>query len=218
MRYSTYIFDLDGTLLNTLCDLAISTNYALQVHGLPQHSEEDIRQFVGNGVVKLMERAIPEGKNNPKFDAILKTFGTHYLQYGTENTAPYPGIIDMLKTLKRTNRQVAIVSNKFDEATKLLSKQYFGNLIDLAIGEQEAKGIRKKPFPDTVEAVLKQLHSEKERAVYIGDSDVDIETARNCKIPCISVTWGFRDRTFLIEHGADTLIDTPKELLQITNV
>lgn len=209
-----FIFDLDGTLLNTLNDLAASTNYALRQSGMPEHSVNDVRLFVGNGVKKLMERAIPGGLDNPKFDETYATFRKHYLEHSLDTTKPYDGIPEVLAELKRRGKRLAIVSNKFYAATQELARHFFPDTIEVAIGERE--DIRKKPAPDTVLEAMRQLGVGKEGSVYVGDSDVDIDTARNCGLPCISVLWGFRDRQFLIDHGATHLIDNPEELLEFS--
>lgn len=206
------IFDLDGTLLNTLDDLADSTNYALSKFGYPTRTIEEVRQFVGNGVAKLIERAIPEGKNNPNFEKCLAIFKENYAQNMYNKTAPYNGIIEMLSNLKSKGIKIAVVSNKFDLAVKELCKKYFEGFIDFAAGENEAQGIKKKPAPDTVISVLNEFNFPPEDAVYVGDSDVDIMTAKNSKMPCISVTWGFRDEKFLLENGATILINAPSEI------
>lgn len=206
------IFDLDGTLLNTLDDLADSTNYALSRFGYPTRTIEEVRQFVGNGVAKLIERAIPEGKNNPNFEKCLAIFKENYAQNMYNKTAPYNGIIEMLSNLKSRGIKIAVVSNKFDLAVKELCKKYFEGFIDFAAGENEAQGINKKPAPDTVISVLNEFNFASEDAVYVGDSDVDIMTAKNSKMPCISVTWGFRDEKFLLENGATILINAPSEI------
>lgn len=206
------IFDLDGTLLNTLDDLADSTNYALSRFGYPTRTIDEVRQFVGNGVAKLIERAIPEGKNNPNFEKCLAIFKENYAQNMYNKTAPYNGIIEMLSNLKSKGIKIAVVSNKFDLAVKELCKKYFEGFIDFAAGENEAQGIRKKPAPDTVISVLNKFNFAPEDAVYVGDSDVDIMTAKNSKMPCISVTWGFRDEKFLLENGATILINAPSEI------
>lgn len=208
----TVIFDLDGTLLNTLDDLADSTNYALSKFGYPTRTIDEVRQFVGNGVAKLIERAIPEGKNNPNFEKCLAIFKENYAQNMYNKTAPYNGIIEMLSNLKSKGIKIAVVSNKFDLAVKELCKKYFEGFIDFAAGENEAQGIRKKPAPDTVISVLNEFNFAPEDAVYVGDSDVDIMTAKNSKMPCISVTWGFRDEKFLLENGATILINAPSEI------
>ena len=213
MRYQTYVFDLDGTLLDTLGDLAASTNYALRTHGMPEHSLDDVRRFVGNGVRVLMERAVPQGAENPQFEAAFQTFRTHYMQHSLDTTKPYDGILETLEALKADGCRLAVVSNKMMAATQELCRHFFRDTIEVAIGEHEAQGIRKKPAPDTVNEAFRQLGVGKERAVYVGDSDVDILTARNSGLPCISVLWGFRDRDFLIQHGAETFISAPSELL-----
>lgn len=213
MRYHTYIFDLDGTLLDTLTDLAASCNYALRTHGMPEHSIDDVRRFVGNGVRLLMERAVPGGAGHPDFEATFATFREHYMQHSLDTTRPYPGIPEVLAELKKRGCRLAVVSNKMMAATVELCHHFFPDAIEVAIGENEAAGIRKKPAPDTVFAALKELGAEKDGAVYVGDSDVDFKTSVNAGIPCISVLWGFRDRDFLIQHGAKTFISAPSELL-----
>ncbi len=207
-----YIFDLDGTLLNTLDDLAASTNYALRSAGMPERTTDEVRRFVGNGVKKLMERAIPGGLDNPLFDSTYATFRKHYLEHGLDTTRPYDGIPEVLRELKRRGKRLAIVSNKFYAATQELAQHFFPDTIKVAIGERD--NIRKKPAPDTVLEAMRQLGIGREGTVYVGDSDVDIDTARNCGVPCLSVLWGFRDRQFLIDHGATTLIETPEQLLE----
>ena len=212
-EYSTYIFDLDGTLLDTLNDLYQSVNYAMNECGFPLHTLEDVRCFVGNGVRMLMIRAIPDGDKNPRFEEAFDIFQKHYLQHSLDTTRPYPGIEEMLSQLKKRGKRLAVVSNKLDVATKELISHFFGNLIDVAIGENESAGVRKKPAPDTVDEALRQLGVGKEGAVYVGDSDVDLQTAVNSKLPCISVLWGFRDRDFLNVHGASVYAETPEEIL-----
>lgn len=219
MMYKVYIFDLDGTLLDTLTDLAASTNYALRKHGMPEHSIDDVRRFVGNGVRKLMERAVPDGAGNPLFDEAFATFRQHYMEHSLDTTRPYDGIPETLAALKARGCRLAVVSNKMMAATQELCRHFFPDTIEVAIGEDEAHGIRKKPAPDTVFEALKTLDVSRVEepdglsAVYVGDSDVDIQTAANAGLPCISVLWGFRDRDFLIQHGAETFISAPSELL-----
>ncbi|WP_449020790.1 HAD family hydrolase [Prevotella jejuni] len=209
--FKTYIFDLDGTLLSTLNDLASSTNYALRWAGMPERTIEEVRMFVGNGVKLLMERAIPEGVNNPKFEETYAKFREHYMEHNLDTTRPYDGVPELLHELKRRGKHLAIVSNKFYAATQDLAKHFFPDTIEVAIGERE--NIRKKPAPDTVLEALRQLNVSKEDAVYIGDSDVDIMTAKNSGLPCISVLWGFRDKDFLIEHGGSLFVEKPIEIL-----
>ncbi len=210
-QYDTYIFDLDGTLLSTLDDLAASTNYALRRHGMPEHTLDEVRWMVGNGVRLLIERATPGGASNPQFDSVFATFRSHYVEHSLDTTRPYPGIMEMLTELKRRGRRIAVVSNKFYAATQELCRHFFGDTVEVAIGERE--NIRRKPAPDTVIEALRQLGVGPEGAVYVGDSEVDVATARNSGLPCISVLWGFRDRDFLTEHGATTFITSPEEIL-----
>lgn len=213
MKYDTYIFDLDGTLLDTLHDLAASVNYALRQYGMPQHSIDDIRRFVGNGVRLLMERAVPRGAENPQFEDVFATFRSHYMEHSLDTTRPYDGITETIHALKERGCRLAVVSNKMMAATQELVAHFFPE-IEVAIGEHEAAGIRKKPAPDTVFEALRQLGNVTS-AVYVGDSDVDLATARNSGLPCISVLWGFRTKPFLLEHGATTFIEHPNELLNV---
>ena len=210
-QFETFVFDLDGTLLDTLTDLANSCNRALREFGMPERTVEEVRQFLGNGVRRLMGNAVPQGEANPVFEDVLKAFRDDYFAHQFDTTRPYPGIVELLGELRQREIRVAVVSNKFNAATCALCRQFFAGLVDVAIGERE--GIRKKPAPDTVYKALRQLGAKRETAVYVGDSDVDIQTAKNAGIPCINVLWGFRNRDFLIAHGATTLVETPMELL-----
>ena len=216
MHYEAVIFDLDGTLLNTLEDLADSTNYALAHHGFPVRTLEEVRQFVGNGVAMLIHRAVPAGTNPEEEAACLDTFRRHYLTHMRCKTAPYPGIPELLERLKKAGCAVAVVSNKFDAAVKELCADYFGAQVPVAIGESE--GVRKKPAPDTVYRALEELGIPAARAVYVGDSEVDIETARNTGMDCISVSWGFRDTAFLLAHGAWAVAANPEALERLLGV
>lgn len=209
--FSTYIFDLDGTLIDSIGDLASSCNYALRKYGMCEYSVDEVRMMVGNGVKKLMERATPDGLANPLFDEVYACFRQHYMVHNLDTTRPYPGITETLAALKGRGKNLAVVSNKFYAATQELVTHFFGDLIHVAIGERE--DIRKKPAPDTVMEAMRQLGVGADECVYIGDSDVDIDTARNSGMPCISVLWGFRSKEFLLEHGASRLISSPKELL-----
>lgn len=212
MPYQTAVFDLDGTLLDTLEDLWRATNMALETHSLPPRTRDEVRMFVGNGVEMLIRRAVPHGTDEETTLAVLADFKTAYAAICEDHTKPYDGILDMLTALRERGIRVAVVSNKFDAATKKLCEKYFGELVEVAIGERA--GVRKKPAPDTVYEALKELGVTLESAVYIGDSDVDIQTARNCGMPCISVTWGLRDERFLIDKGAMFLAHSPLELSQ----
>lgn len=214
--YSTVIFDLDGTLLNTLNDLAASTNYALRQSGMPERTIEEVRRFVGNGVRKLIERAVPEGEDNPLFEETFATFKRHYMEHNMDTTCPYEGVGEMLRQLRQQGKRLAVVSNKFCTATEELVAHFFPE-IEVAIGENEAGGIKKKPAPDTVMEALRRLGVDKTGAVYVGDSDVDLMTARNSGLPCISVLWGFRDKEFLLQYGATTFIEKPEEMSSVVN-
>lgn len=211
--YSTVIFDLDGTLLDTLQDLADSTNYALTLHKLPARSLEEIRRFVGNGVGLLIHRAVPEGTPEELEAQCLADFRAHYLLNMEHRTAPYAGVLDLLDGLRLAGVKLAVVSNKFDGAVKGLCQTYFGDRVKVAIGESQ--GIARKPAPDTVFRALKELQSDVGEAVYVGDSEVDIQTAHNAGLPCLSVSWGFRDPAFLTEHGAQQIISAPADLLKL---
>ena len=213
MKYDTYIFDLDGTLLSTLEDLKNSCNFALSSFGLPERMLEEVRQFVGNGVELLMKRAVPNDTDDELFTKVFKTFKEHYLIHNLDTTKPYDGVLEMLDELNRAGKNIAVVSNKFYEATVELCRHFFGDRVRVAIGERA--DIRKKPAPDTVDEAFKLLGVSRENAVYIGDSDVDLATARNSNLPCISVLWGFRDKDFLIEHGGNTFVTEPSQILDI---
>lgn len=210
-KYDAVIFDLDGTLLNTLEDLKNSVNYALASCELPQRSYEEIRHFVGNGVMRLMELAVPDGFANPEFEHAFALFKEHYGEHCNDLTDLYPGIRELLEKLQQEGFQMAIVSNKYYEGVQALKEQYFKNYLDVAIGERE--GIRKKPAPDTVLAALKELGLSKERAVYIGDSEVDIATAANTGMDCITVGWGFRTRGEQEAAGAKVFVKEPMEIV-----
>lgn len=213
MKYMIAIFDLDGTILNTLEDLADSTNYALKTCGYPERTMDEVRQFVGNGIRKLMERAVPEGTPVEEIDRVHETFTAHYKVHCADKTRPYDGIMELLQNLKKDGCKLAVVSNKADYGVQELCKQYFDGVFDFAVGERE--GIRKKPAPDSVNEVLKTLECSRDRAVYIGDSDVDIQTAANAQMDHIIVEWGFRDVPFLIAKGAKVLVEKPEEILEI---
>ena len=213
MTYSTAIFDLDGTLLDTLEDLYRAVNTALSRHSLPCRTRDEVRMFVGDGVEMLIRRAVPAGCDEETTLAALADFKAYYATICKDNTRPYDGILPVLEALRKRGVRVAVVSNKFDAATKALCDEYFGNLVEVAIGERA--GVRKKPAPDTVFEALRELGVSADTAVYIGDSDVDIRTAESCGMDCLSVTWGLRDEDFLVENGAKTLVRIPSELLGV---
>lgn len=206
----TIIFDLDGTLLDTLEDLTDSVNYAMEQFGLPTHTLEAVRGFVGNGVAKLIERAVPQGVQNPSYEAVFTAFREHYAKHCEDKTRPYKGIMEALALLQKQGYRLAIVSNKFDGAVKQLCEKYFKEYITVAIGESDQ--VKRKPAPDTVYQALRELKSEPSRAIYVGDSEVDLQTAQNVPLPCVSVTWGFRSKEQLLNAGAKRIIRTPQEL------
>ena len=212
------IFDLDGTLLNTLDDLCDSTNYALKQFGYPERTLDEVRHFVGNGVKKLIERAIPDGINNPDFEECLRVFKEHYAANMYNKTAPYDGILELLKELRLKGIHTGVVSNKFDSAVKQLCKKFFGDLVQVAIGENEEKGVRKKPAPDSVFKAMNELKVSIEEVIYAGDSETDVQTAKNAEIDCIGCAWGFRSKDILKHEGAKYIIDSPQEILKIVGV
>lgn len=209
----TVIFDLDGTLLNTLDDLADAVNYALAAYGYPIRPLAEIRGFVGNGVRNLIELSVPGGLEDPQFEECLHTFKDYYSQNMQKKTCSYQGIPELLEKLSSSGMKMAIVSNKFDKAVKELNKKYFGDYIGVAIGESAR--IHKKPAPDCVFEALKELHADTHSAIYVGDSEVDVGTAHNAGIPCVGVTWGFRDKEILVKEKAEYIIDNPMELMDV---
>lgn len=212
-KYDTVIFDLDGTLLNTLEDLKDSVNYALEHTGMSGRSLEEIRRSVGNGIRRLLELVVPEGVENPRFEEVFDTFRSHYGQHCNDKTAPYPRIMELLEALQEKGYRMAIVSNKYYDGVQELNRIYFSDYISVAIGEKE--GIRKKPAPDTVLAALKELGSSRESAVYVGDSEVDIATAANVGMDCIAVAWGFRTREEQEKAGGRVFADDPMDILRL---
>ena len=213
MRYKLAVFDMDGTILNTLEDLADSTNYALKANGLPERTIDEVRRFVGNGIRLLIERAVPTDTDKKLTDKVFDTFKEYYKTHCAVKTRPYDGIKDVLLELRKAGCLTAVVSNKADFAVQDLCKDYFDNLFDFAIGERA--DIKKKPAPDSVFEVLSKLNVEKDNAVYIGDSDVDFATSVNAGMDVIMVGWGFRDEEFLREKGAKRIIKQPSEILDI---
>ncbi len=207
------IFDLDGTLLYTLEDLKDSVNYSLAKFGYPCRTLDEVRNFVGNGVKLLIERALPGGEKNSDFKECLTCFKEHYKKNMYNKTRLFDGIDEMLAELNSRGYKIAVVSNKFDAAVKELCEKYFCGKIEIAIGESEE--VRKKPAPDSVLKAMEVLNCNPELTYYIGDSEVDIETAKNAGLKCISVSWGYKDKDFLKEHGASTIVDRPLEILKI---
>lgn len=211
--YKLAVFDMDGTILDTLEDLKDSTNFALEKCGYPTRSYDEVRRFVGNGIRKLIERAVPEGLTTEQIDRVHEVFTEHYKVHCADKTKAYDGIKPLLEKLRASGVKTAVVSNKADYGVQELCKEYFDGLFDYAVGERE--GIRRKPAPDAVNEALRVLGIDKSEAVYIGDSDVDFETAKNAELPCISVLWGFRDEEFLREKGATLFVRDPAEIYDI---
>ncbi len=211
LRCDTVIFDLDGTLLDTLDDLTDSVNNVLHDLGWPLRSRDEIRLFLGDGVAKLIQRAVPPGTGPEDTAQALALFKRCYASHMEDQTIPYPGITELLKALRKRGCRLAVVSNKFDLAVKRLSEKYFPGLLDAAAGESPSAP--KKPAPSMVLHVMETLGAVHGRTLYVGDSEVDLQTAKNAHLPCASVTWGFREEAFLREHGAELLIHSPAELL-----
>lgn len=211
MKYKLAIFDLDGTILNTLDDLTDSTNYALRTNALPERTQNEVRKFVGNGIYRLLERAVPEGTPKELVDKVFITFTEYYKDHCKDKTCAYDGIHELLQMLRDKGMKIAVVSNKADYAVQILCQDYFPGLFDFTVGEKE--GIRRKPYPDSVLAVLNQFHMNRTEAVYIGDSEVDYETSKNAGLDVIMVGYGFRDEKFLREQGASIVIHKPLDMM-----
>ena len=203
------IFDLDGTLLDTIGDLHQSTNYALEKFGFPLRTREEVNSFVGNGLRRLIRLAVPEDTTEETVTDVLAEMKSHYAEHYADLTVPYAGIVELLKKCKEQGIPMAIVSNKADPYVKNLNKIFFGDLIPVAMGESDE--IPRKPTPDMVHKAMEALGVTE--AYYVGDSEVDVQTAKNAGLPCLAVTWGFRTRDQLIQAGADSFIEDPKEIL-----
>lgn len=209
----TVIFDLDGTLLDTLGDLHASVNYALGKMGYPARTVDEIRRFIGNGVVKLIERSVPVGTDKGSEKKCLDIFRAHYLEHMNDRTAPYEGILLLLEKLREKGIRLAVVSNKLHSAVVDLCDGYFHGLIDCALGVSDES--ERKPKPANVYKAIDLLKAEKAYTIYIGDSEVDVQTAKNASLPCIGVTWGFRDREELLAAGADFIAASTAEVADI---
>lgn len=207
------IFDLDGTLLNTLGDLRAATNHALEVRGLPPHSMEEIRQFIGNGIRLLICRAMPEGTPEAEIDAALDDFKAYYAAHIHDRTVPYDGIPQLLTALRKRGIKVAVLSNKIDSASQQLIEYFFPGKTDVVFGEHV--GVPRKPDPTSCRMVMQQLGVQPEQVLYVGDSGTDMQTAKNAGLYAVGVTWGFRSKEVLLEHGADILVHRPEQILQI---
>ncbi len=223
MKYKTIIWDLDGTLLDTLQDLMASVNYALEKHSLPLRSYQEIRSFVGNGVKRLVELSVPDGLANPSFDQVFSDFKSHYALHCQDQTGLYEGIAETLNALKLRGVRMALVSNKLQSGVTALVESpvktigreetiRLSDYMEVAIGERP--DIARKPAADMVDKAFEEMGIDKHDAVYIGDSEVDIATARNSGLPCISVLWGFRDKDFLQAQGAEIFVEKPIDIVE----
>ncbi len=217
--YTTVVFDLDGTLLDTLADLEASVNHALAWAHLPARSADEVRLFTGNGIRQLVERSVSEGREPPAdastVEAVLEEFKRHYAAHCRDHTVPYPGVVELVEHLRRGGVRVAVVSNKADFAVQELVERQFPGTFDCVLGECEEAGIRKKPAPDMVNVALERMGGDLTGLVYVGDSEVDVQTAQNVGCRCLSCSWGFRERDWLVRAGATTIVDTPAELERI---
>lgn len=213
----TVVFDLDGTLLDTLNDLANSVNYALAKHRLPTRTIPEVRRFLGNGIRYLMKKSVGDNmQDDCEFEPIFQSFRSHYVEHCLDTTQPYPGIMPLLKALKQRGIKMAIVSNKLHPAVQELAHRFFEGYISSAVGESLT--VRRKPNPDAVLAALNELGSTPNNAIYVGDSEVDLETSKNAGLRCALVTWGFRDESFLrsLPLASNTqFIHHPDELLKL---
>ncbi|MFI3228190.1 MAG: HAD family hydrolase [Clostridia bacterium] len=212
-KITTVIFDLDGTLLNTLTDITNSVNHALQQSNFPIHTEDEVKTYVGNGAKLLIKRAMPENHTEEQFNTVFAEYMEYYILHSNDNTKPYDGVLQTLKALKLAGIKTAILSNKPDEQTKPLANVVFEGTIDFARGQ--VVGIPEKPAPDGVYSVLETLNSLPEETIFVGDSDVDILTGKNANLYSVGVSWGFRPTEVLLKNGADTIINHMSELLDI---
>lgn len=206
-----FIFDLDGTLTDTLLDLALSTNHALRLMGYEERSVDEVRRFVGNGIHRLIERAVPAGTATEDVERCFEAFRQHYVVHCMDHTSPYDGVVDVMRALQGKGVRMAIVSNKLQAGVDEICSRWFADLAEVCVGERQ--GIPRKPAPDMVEYALKCMGAKPSEAIYIGDSEVDIQTAKAATLPCVSVLWGFRDKDFLLTHGATHFATCPHDLL-----
>ena len=213
-NFPVIVFDLDGTLLNTLQDLHAAVNFSLAQHGLPPRSLTEVRSYLGNGVGALLRQSVPAGTPHEVIEQVLATFRPYYLAHSMDTTRPYDGMLEAIQALKAAGKRMAIVSNKPDEAVQELHRRFFASAgVDIAVGE--SPDVKRKPDPAAVFAAIARLGAEPAEAVYVGDSEVDLETARRAGLPCVAVAWGFRDVPQLLEAGAGTIIHKPAELVEL---
>lgn len=213
MKFDTIIFDLDGTILYTLEDLTDSVNMVLDSEGYPLRKMEEVRNSIGEGYRRLIEKSLPPASSASEIDRCTKFFRKIYYENMANKTKPYEGILPLMQKLKKLDIKIGVVSNKMDEATKEACSHYFKGYIDVAIGDNPLR--KRKPAPDNVYEVLGQLGSLKDTTIFVGDSNVDIQTAKNAGLVCVGVSWGYRTKDVLVSEGADFIIDKPDELLTI---
>lgn len=213
MKYNTFIFDLDGTLLDTLLDLANAVNHAMRSMNYPERTVAEVRSFIGNGIKMLIKRAAPQEISVEDYNRTLAIFTEYYLEHIADYTRPYDGIIETVKKLKKEGCKTAVLSNKADEAAKKVVADFFGDVFDIVVGKRDE--FPSKPSPDSLNFVIKTLSVDKESCVYIGDSEVDVQTAHNAELPCIGVTWGNRDIAELESAGAEYIAQNPSEILNV---
>lgn len=213
MKYNAVIFDLDGTILNTLPDLTESVNYALRSYNYPERTMDEVRTFIGNGVGLLIKRSLPNGTDDETVNNALSLFKGYYTEHYADKTVPYDKIYEVLVKLKQNGLKLGVVSNKFDSAVKSLCDKFFNGIFDCVIGEMD--GIPRKPAPDLLFNAIIDLEVTQKKVLYIGDSDIDIKTADNAGVDYVSVTWGFKDKEFLIKNNSKTIIGKPEEILKL---
>ncbi len=213
MKYNTYIFDLDGTILDTLLDLANAVNFSMRSKGFPERTVDEVRSFIGNGIKVLIRRAVPENTGEDDYAEALEIFTKYYLEHIADYTKPYDGIIDIINELKKKGCKTAVVSNKAHFAAQAVVKDFFGEIFDTVVGKMDE--FPSKPEPDSLLYTIKSLEADKEKCIYIGDSDVDVLTAHNAGLPCIGVTWGNRDEDVLLQSGAEYIAHKPEDILKI---
>lgn len=205
----TAVFDLDGTVLDTLDDLTDAVNHALRTCGMPERRRDEIRAFLGNGIPNLISRVVPAETGDEDRTRVHEIFSAYYRAHCADKTRPYDGIPGLMKRLKQDGWKIAVVSNKDDDAVARLCETYFPGLTDASVGRRD--GIPKKPAPDQVYEAMRRMNADRSDAVFLGDSDVDVATAKNAGLPCVAVLWGFRDEDFLRAHGATVLAHDPDE-------
>lgn len=212
MKYKVILYDMDGTVLDTLGDLTDAVNHTLREFDMPERTEAEVASFLGNGAARLIACSVPEGTPQEVTDSVFAAYGPWYTAHCRIKTAPYPGILDMMRRLREQGALQAVISNKQDSAVKPLAEEHFPGLLELAVGESET--VRRKPNPDAVLAAIAHFGADKADCIYIGDTEVDIATARNAGIDCAAVTWGFRSREQVIATGAENIFDTAEELCE----